>query len=32
MHDRATYRYYWDMLQARVTGVSIPEDAVRAFF
>jgi citrate lyase subunit beta / citryl-CoA lyase len=33
MHDRATYRYYWDLLQkARVTGVSIPEEAVKAFF
>ena len=33
MHDRATYRYYWDVLQkARVTGVSIPEEAAKAFF
>ena len=33
LHDRATYRYYWDILQkARVTGVQIPEDAAKAFF
>jgi citrate lyase subunit beta/citryl-CoA lyase len=33
LHDRATYRYYWDILQkARVTGVQIPADAAKAFF
>ena len=33
LHDRATYRYYWEMLQkARVTGVAIPAEAERAFF
>ncbi|MGB7541995.1 MAG: aldolase/citrate lyase family protein [Burkholderiales bacterium] len=33
LHDRATYRYYWEVLQkARVTGVSIPEEAAKAFF
>jgi citrate lyase subunit beta/citryl-CoA lyase len=33
LHDRATYRYFWELLQkARVTGVKMPEDAVRAFF
>ncbi len=33
MHDRATYRLYWNMLQkARLSGVAIPEDAERAFF
>lgn len=33
LHDRATYRYYWEVLQkARVTGVAIPEQAVKAFF
>ena len=33
LHDRATYRYYWELLQkARVTGVTIPEDAAAAFF
>ena len=33
LHDRATYRYYWEVLQkAKVSGVAIPEDAVKAFF
>ncbi len=33
LHDRATYRYYWELLQkARVTGVAIPEEAALAFF
>ena len=33
LHDRATYRYFWALLQkARVTGVAIPEDAAVAFF
>ncbi len=33
LHDRATYRYFWELLQkARITGVKMPEDAVRAFF
>lgn len=33
LHDRATYRYYWEVLQkARSTGVPVPADAVRAFF
>ena len=33
LHDRATYRYYWDVLQkARITGVAIPPEADRAFF
>ena len=33
LHDRATYRYYWEILQkARVTGVQIPEDAAKVFF
>jgi citrate lyase subunit beta/citryl-CoA lyase len=33
LHDRATYRYYWELLQkARVTGVPVPEDAAKAFF
>jgi len=33
LHDRATYRYFWEILQkARVTGVAIPEAAVGAFF
>jgi citrate lyase subunit beta/citryl-CoA lyase len=33
LHDRATYRYYWELLQkAKVTGVAIPEDAAAVFF
>jgi citrate lyase subunit beta/citryl-CoA lyase len=33
LHDRATYRYFWNLLQkARVTGVAIPEEAASAFF
>lgn len=33
LYDRASYRYYWDLLQkARVTGVDIPLEAEKAFF
>ena len=33
LHDRATYRYYWDLLQrAKLTGVAIPPEADQAFF
>ena len=33
LHDRATYRYYWEVLQkAKVTGIKLPEEAVQAFF
>ena len=33
LHDRATYRYYWQLLQkARVTGVAVPDEAAAAFF
>jgi citrate lyase subunit beta/citryl-CoA lyase len=33
LHDRATYRYFWEILQkAKVTGVELPGDAARAFF
>src|SRR5262245_54861160 len=33
LHDRATYRYFWEGLQkAKVTGVTLPEDAAKAFF
>jgi citrate lyase subunit beta/citryl-CoA lyase len=33
LHDRATYRYFWELLQkARVTGVSLPGEASEAFF
>jgi citrate lyase subunit beta / citryl-CoA lyase len=33
LHDRATYRYFWELLQkAKVTGVKISDEAVKAFF
>jgi citrate lyase subunit beta/citryl-CoA lyase len=33
LHDRATYRYFWELLQkAKVTGVAIPDEAATAFF
>ena len=33
LHDRATYRYFWQLLQkARVTGVELPQEAAEAFF
>ena len=33
LHDRATYRYFWEVLQkAKVTGVSVPREAGDAFF
>ncbi|OGT05088.1 MAG: aldolase, partial [Gallionellales bacterium RIFCSPLOWO2_02_58_13] len=33
LHDRASYRYYWELLQrAQATGMPIPEDAHRRFF
>jgi citrate lyase subunit beta/citryl-CoA lyase len=33
LHDRASYRYYWELLErARVTGMDIPEAANRRFF
>jgi citrate lyase subunit beta/citryl-CoA lyase len=33
LHDRATYRYFWEVLQkAKVTGVGIPQNASQAFF
>ncbi|HET9577838.1 MAG TPA: aldolase/citrate lyase family protein [Usitatibacter sp.] len=33
LHDRATYRYFWTLLQkAKVTGVAVPEEASQAFF
>jgi len=33
LHDRATYRYYWELLQkAKITGVAVPAEADRAFF
>ncbi|HXC40796.1 MAG TPA: aldolase/citrate lyase family protein [Burkholderiales bacterium] len=33
LHDRASYRYFWELLQkARVTGVPVPDAAAKAFF
>jgi citrate lyase subunit beta/citryl-CoA lyase len=33
LHDRATYRYYWQLLQrAQVTGLEIPQEAQKRFF
>jgi citrate lyase subunit beta/citryl-CoA lyase len=33
LHDRATYRYFWELLQkAKVTGVTLPDEASEAFF
>ncbi|MDR2239340.1 MAG: CoA ester lyase [Zoogloeaceae bacterium] len=33
LHDRASYRYYWELLQrARVTGMDVPDEARRRFF
>jgi len=33
LHDRATYRYFWEILQkAKLTGVAIPEQANSSFF
>ena len=33
LHDRATYRYYWEILQkAKLSGIAIPSAAAQAFF
>ena len=33
LHDRATYRYYWQLLQrANVTGIELPNEAKTRFF
>jgi citrate lyase subunit beta/citryl-CoA lyase len=33
LHDRATYRYFWELVQrARVSGQKLPEAAEAAFF
>lgn len=33
LHDRASFRYYWELLQrARATGVELPEPARQRFF
>ena len=33
LHDRASYRYYWQLLdRAQRTGAAVPDDAHKAFF
>ena len=33
LHDRATYRYYWELVQrARLSGQKLPEEAEKSFF
>ncbi|MCY1516605.1 hypothetical protein D9M68_512490 [compost metagenome] len=33
LHDRATYRYFWEVLEkARITGMALPAQAERRFF
>ena len=33
LHDRASYRYYWELLErAHITGMQIPSTAREAFF
>jgi citrate lyase subunit beta/citryl-CoA lyase len=33
LHDRASYRYYWELLQrARITGTPLPQAANDYFF
>lgn len=33
LHDRASYRYYWELLQrARATGTELPDEATARFF
>ena len=33
LHDRATYRYFWELVQrARISGQKLPEAAEQAFF
>ena len=33
LHDRATYRYFWELVQrAHVSGIKLPEEAEKAFF
>ena len=33
LHDRASYRYYWELLKrARATGMNLPDDALARFF
>ena len=33
MHDRASYRYFWNLLKrARATGATMPRNAEEEFF
>jgi citrate lyase subunit beta/citryl-CoA lyase len=33
LHDRASYRYYWELLErAQVTGMALPDEAKSRFF
>lgn len=33
LHDRATYRYYWEIVQkARISGIKLGDEAEKAFF
>jgi citrate lyase subunit beta/citryl-CoA lyase len=33
LHDRATYRYFWELVQrAKLSGEKLPEEAAKAFF
>lgn len=33
LHDRATYRYFWEVLQkAKVTGIALPDNVNQTFF
>jgi citrate lyase subunit beta/citryl-CoA lyase len=33
LHDRASYRYYWELLsRAHATGMTLPPEALRRFF
>lgn len=33
LHDRATYRYFWELVQrAKVSGAALPPEAEKAFF
>ncbi len=33
LHDRATYRYYWEIIQkAKISGIQLPEESTKRFF
>jgi citrate lyase subunit beta/citryl-CoA lyase len=33
LHDRATYRYFWEILQtAKLSGMKLPKEVIEAFF